>query len=37
MTMFAEYRAQLFAKWGGLDKAKDCFPDLTDVHNRFAK
>jgi hypothetical protein len=23
-----QYGAQLFAKWGGVDKAKDCFPDL---------
>jgi hypothetical protein len=23
-----QYGAQLFSKWGGLDKAKDCFPDL---------
>ena len=22
-----QYGAQLFAKWGGLDKAKDCFPN----------
>ena len=23
-----QYGAPLFAKWGGVDKAKDCFPDL---------
>jgi len=23
-----QYGAQLFAKWGGVDKAKECFPDL---------
>ena len=23
-----QYGAQLFSKWGGLDKAKECFPDL---------
>jgi hypothetical protein len=23
-----QYGAALFAKWGGLDKAKDCFPNL---------
>ena len=23
-----QYGAQVFSKWGGLDKAKDCFPDL---------
>jgi hypothetical protein len=23
-----QYGAQLFAKWGGVDKAKDCFPNL---------
>jgi hypothetical protein len=24
-----QYAATLFAKWGGLDKAKDCFPNLS--------
>jgi Fungal chitosanase of glycosyl hydrolase group 75 len=23
-----QHAAQLFAKWGGVDKAKDCFPNL---------
>jgi len=23
-----QYGAQLFSKWGGLDKAKDCFPQM---------
>ena len=23
-----QYAAQLFSKWGGIDKAKECFPDL---------
>ena len=23
-----QYGAQLFSKWGGLDRAKDCFPDM---------
>jgi hypothetical protein len=27
-TEIDQYGAPLFAKWGGVDKAKDCFPDL---------
>ena len=28
-----QYGAALFAKWGGLEKAKDCFPDAAWAHD----
>ena len=28
LNQLIQYGAQLFSKWGGLDKAKACFPDL---------